>query len=130
MHLTITTLDDRIMNVEVSEDLEIENLKAQCEFELGVPSANIVLTWEGRPLYDEKMTLKAYGIKNGDMLLLQQMRGQQQQMSPPQAAGSGMGKLSELFIIITTVTGPVKKIVARLGLEPRASCLPCRYSNH
>ncbi|XP_060578069.1 protein DDI1 homolog 2-like isoform X2 [Ruditapes philippinarum] len=89
MHLTITTLDDRIMNVEVSEDLEIENLKAQCEFELGVPSANINLTWEGRPLADEKKTLKAYGIKNGDMLLLQHIRSQQQQ-SPPQAAGSGM----------------------------------------
>ncbi|XP_045163407.1 protein DDI1 homolog 2-like isoform X2 [Mercenaria mercenaria] len=90
MHLTITTLDDHIMNVEVSEDLEIENLKAQCEFELGVPSANIVLTWEGRPLVEEKKTLKAYGIKNGDMLLLQQMRGQQQQAAP-QAAGSGLG---------------------------------------
>lgn len=89
MQLTITTLDDRLLNIEVSEDLEIENLKAQCEFELQIPSANIVLTWNGRPLHDEKKTLKAYGISNGDVLLLQQMRGQQQMF--PQASGSGLG---------------------------------------
>ncbi|KAL4221508.1 cyanamide hydratase [Mactra antiquata] len=90
MQLTITTLDDRIINIEVSEDLEIENLKAQCEFELGIPSAQIQLTWNGRPLHDDKMTIQAYGIKNGDILLLQQMRGQNQRQVP-QASGSGMG---------------------------------------
>lgn len=91
MQLTITTLDDSIITLEVNEDLEIENLKAQCEFELGIPSADIGLTWNGRPLYDEKKTLKDYGIQNGDILLLQQMRGRQQQQSQPLAAGSGTG---------------------------------------
>lgn len=90
MHLTITTLDDRIINIEVSEDLEIENLKAQCEFELGIPSANIQLTWNGRPLHDDKLTIRAYGINNGDILLLQQMRSQSQRPTP-QASGSGLG---------------------------------------
>ena len=86
MHVTVTTLDDRIVNVDVSEDLELENLKAQCEFELGIPSATIVLMWNGRPLQDGKKTLKDYGIKNGEVLLLQQMR-QQPQASPQSQTG-------------------------------------------
>ena len=73
MQLTITTSSGHIINLDVSEDLELENLKAQCEFELGVPSSNLVLVWNGRPLQDNKKTLQGYGIKNGDVLLVQQM---------------------------------------------------------
>ena len=73
MQLTITTSSGQIINLDVSEDLELENLKAQCEFELGVPSSNLVLVWNGRPLRDDKKNLQAYGIKNGDVLLVQQV---------------------------------------------------------
>ena len=73
MQLTITTSSGQIINLDVSEDLELENLKAQCEFELGVPASNLVLVWNGRPLQDDKKTLQAYGIKNGDVLLVQQV---------------------------------------------------------
>lgn len=98
MQVTITTLDDRLASIEVHEDLELENLKAQCEFEFGIPSNNIVFTWNGRPLHDDKMTLKAYGIGNGDVLLLQQMRPQpSQQLSPqPTASGFGGGTIPQL----------------------------------
>jgi len=89
MNLTITTLDDRLIHIEVSDELELENLKAQCEFELGIPASRMVLTWEGRPLHDDKKTLKQYGIKNGDMLLLQQMNAQSASPFQPQASGSG-----------------------------------------
>ena len=73
MQLTITTSSGQIINLDVSEDLELENLKAQCEFELGVPSSNLVLVWNGRPLQDNKKTLQAYGVKHGDVLLVQQI---------------------------------------------------------
>ncbi|WAR14388.1 DDI2-like protein [Mya arenaria] len=81
MNLTITTLDDRLISIEVGEDLELENLKAQCEFELGVPVQRMVLTWNGKPLNDNKKTLKQYGIGNGEMLLLQQINPSSQATS-------------------------------------------------
>ena len=88
MKLTITTLDDHILNLEVSEELELENLKAQCEFELNIPSVNMVFTWNGRPLNDNKKTLKQYGVEDNGMLLLQQLHPPTAQ-SRPQASGSG-----------------------------------------
>ncbi|WAR14340.1 DDI2-like protein [Mya arenaria] len=88
MNLTITTLDDRLISIEVGEDLELENLKAQCEFELGVPVQRMVLTWNGKPLNDNKKTLKQYGIGNGEMLLLQQINPSSQ-ASQPRQSGSG-----------------------------------------
>ncbi len=93
MHVTITTLNDEIFSLEVSEDLELENFKALCEFETGIVSNEIAILWNGRPLQDEKKTLNQYGIKNGDVLLLQQMRtgqrGGAQAASGQSSAGSG-----------------------------------------
>ena len=89
MQITVTTLSDQIFTLEVSEDLELENFKALCEFEIGIPAKEIALVWSGRPLHDDKRTLKSYGIANGDMLLLQHMRGQQTQSSAQQP-GTGL----------------------------------------
>ncbi|KAH3691495.1 hypothetical protein DPMN_193025 [Dreissena polymorpha] len=74
MHLPRTTLGDKLISIEVSQELEVQNLKAQCEFELGIALSTIVLTWEGRPLHDNQKMLKEYGIKDGDMLLLQHVQ--------------------------------------------------------
>lgn len=71
MQLTITTSDDQILNLDVSEELEVENLKAQCQFELSIPSANFVLFCNGKQLTNEKLSLKQHGVTNGDVLLLQ-----------------------------------------------------------
>ena len=73
----MTTLSDEIFNLDVTEDLELENFKALLEFETGVPAREIGLVWNGRPLHDDKRTLKNYGIKENDMLLLQRMQGAQ-----------------------------------------------------
>ena len=75
MQITITTLSDQLFNIEVSEELELDNFKALCEVETGVPAQEMAIVWNGRPLHDNKLSLKDYGIKNGDMVLIQQMRG-------------------------------------------------------
>jgi len=80
MRLTLTTLTDDVYQLEVSCDLELENFKALCEVESGIPAAEISLLHNGRPLYDDKKPLKDYGIADGDMLIIQHQRG---------AAGSG-----------------------------------------
>lgn len=72
MNITVCSLSDQsVFPLNVSADLELENLKAFCEVESGIPAGQIVLAHNGRPLMDDKKTLRDYGVKDGDMLVLQ-----------------------------------------------------------
>lgn len=51
-------MSDDIFNLDVSEDLELENFKAFCEVESGIPAPQILVVLEGRPLTDDKKSLK------------------------------------------------------------------------
>lgn len=73
MKITVTTLTDIIVTIDVSPDMELENFKALCECEVGLAAIEMVITHEGRPLLDNKKDLNTYGIKEGDVLLIQQM---------------------------------------------------------
>lgn len=90
MLVSVTTLNDQIFTLEVSDELELENFKAMCEYEVGISAREIVVMWNGRPLHDDKRTMKQYGIKDGDMLLLQQIRGQQGQQQLMDSTSSGI----------------------------------------
>lgn len=96
MKLTITTLSDDIFTLEVSNDMELENVKALCEFECGIPAGEISLLWNGRPLHDDKKKLKEYGVVDGDILLMQRIQGARGQGSVRQSTSSG-GALTALF---------------------------------
>lgn len=71
MKLTVTTLSGELYMLDVGAEMELEGLKALCEFESGVPAREMVLMHEGRPLLDDKRTLRAHAIKEGDVLLIQ-----------------------------------------------------------
>lgn len=73
MKVTVTTLTDYIFVLDVSEDLELENFKAFCEVESGFPASEIAIAFNGRPLVDNKKSLKELGIKDGDVVILQHM---------------------------------------------------------
>lgn len=73
MKVTVTTLSDYIFVLDVSEDLELENFKAFCEVEAGIPACDIVISFNGRLLKDDKTSLKDFGVKDGDVVILQQM---------------------------------------------------------
>lgn len=73
MKITVTTLTDYIFVLDVSEDLELENFKAFCEVESGFPAREIVIAYNGRPLMDEKKSLKDHGMTCGDVVVLQHM---------------------------------------------------------
>lgn len=90
MRLTVTTLDDKIYNLDVSPDMELENFKALCEFEAGIPASQISLMHNGRPLHDNAMKLKDYGVTAGDMILLQRIQGAVG-TSPMRSSGSNAG---------------------------------------
>lgn len=73
MKVTVTTLSDDMFVLDVSEDLELENFKAFCEVESGFPAHEIVIAHNGRPLMDERKSLKELGIRDGDIVILQHM---------------------------------------------------------
>lgn len=84
MNITVCSLSDQsVFPLNVNADLELENLKAFCEVESGIPAAYIVLAHNGRPLMDDKKTLKDYGIKDGDMLVLQRNEQNAPAAAPP-----------------------------------------------
>lgn len=74
MKVTVTTLTDFIFVLDVSEDLELENFKAFCEIETGFPASEIAIAFNGRPLMDNKKSLKEHGVHDGDAVILQHMQ--------------------------------------------------------
>lgn len=70
MKVTVTTLNDEIFVLDVSEDLELENFKAFCEIETGLPAKEITFNFNGRPLMDDKKSLKQHGVLDGDVVVL------------------------------------------------------------
>lgn len=71
MKITVTTVTDYVFELDVHEELELENFKAFCEVESGFPSTEIVITFKGQPLLDDKKSLKDHGVSDGDVVLLQ-----------------------------------------------------------
>ena len=86
MKVTATLEGDQIFTLDVSEDLELENLKALLEIDSGVQSSQIVIFHNGVPLSDDKKTLKDCGVKDGDVLLLQRA------LRPTQPPAQSRGK--------------------------------------
>jgi hypothetical protein len=74
MKISITTLDGNVYSLEVSDDLEILNLKALCEQETNVPVSEMSLTFNGRPLNDDTRTVASYSLKDNDMIMVQRMK--------------------------------------------------------
>lgn len=88
MKITVTTLTDEIFVLDVSEDLELENFKAFCEVESRVPGPQILVLFNGRPLLDNKKSLKSYGISDGDCVVIQRVN-LNRSVSNTQSAGTG-----------------------------------------
>jgi len=83
----VATLSDEVFTLDVSEDLEIENFKAFCEVESGIPSSEIGLLFNGVPMLDQKKSLKDYGVKEGDMVMMDRMRRQTAPPARPRQTG-------------------------------------------
>ncbi|KZS09972.1 protein DDI1 homolog 2 [Daphnia magna] len=74
MRITVTTLSDDIFNLDVSEDLELENFKAFCEVESGIPAVEIRLVYNGKIMEDGSKSLKNHGLKEGDVVVIQRQK--------------------------------------------------------
>lgn len=74
MKVTVTTLSDQVFTLEVSEDLELENFKAFCEVESGIPSLEMGLLYNGVPMLDNSKSLKDYKVQEGDIIMMDRIR--------------------------------------------------------
>lgn len=70
MKLTITTLTDLVITLDVSSDIELENFKALCSLETNINVEKMSIFHDGKLLNDLHKPLSLYGIKDGDMLLV------------------------------------------------------------
>lgn len=90
MKLTVT-YDDNVVQLDVYEDMELENLIAYCEAEMGTSFSNLQFLFNARPMMDMKKTLKQYGIADGDMLLVvnkSMLQSHPTQVAQPQGRAS------------------------------------------
>lgn len=88
MKLTVT-YEETVVQLDVYQDMELENLVAYCEAEIGVSFKNLQLIHNARPLSDMKSTLKTLGIADGDMVLVvSQAMFQQAQSQAAEVAGA------------------------------------------
>lgn len=72
MKVTISTELGDVFELEVSPELELENFLALCEFETGgqFKASQCTVMYNGNPLRERQKTLGAYGVHDGDMVLL------------------------------------------------------------
>eukprot|EP00842_Homolaphlyctis_polyrhiza_P006458 jgi/Hompol1/6813/HPOL_005089-RA len=74
MRVCFTTDEGAFKAVEVNSDIEIENLAALIEVELGIPPANQVLIFSGAELTDRRRTLASYRVGQDDIILVRTRR--------------------------------------------------------
>ncbi|BFZ23811.1 hypothetical protein BsWGS_26850 [Bradybaena similaris] len=98
MQITIATLSDQLFTIQVSDDLELASVKVLCEMETGVPAQEMAVVWDGRPLVQDQLTLKQYGLRHGDLLLVQHLRGQVSPGSDLQGLGSTQQQDDAVFM--------------------------------
>lgn len=74
MKVILTTLDGSVHPIEVSDDIEILNLKALCELETNIKPDKMILTFDGKPINGDQRTLASFGVKENDVIVVQEMR--------------------------------------------------------
>ncbi|XP_043919116.1 protein DDI1 homolog 2-like isoform X2 [Protopterus annectens] len=71
-------LTEVTFSLEVDGDFELENFKALCELESGVPASECQIVHAEVPLTDIRRSLASYGLKDGDVVVLRQLGNQPQ----------------------------------------------------
>ncbi|CAK1554781.1 unnamed protein product [Leptosia nina] len=108
MKITVTTLNDDIFVLDVSEDLELENFKTFCEIETGFPAKDIILNYNGKPLLDDKKSLKELGVNDGDVIVLIHLVQSASNLNASNAnqVPSGLANLDFSNIRVPSAPGP------------------------
>uniref|UniRef100_A0A8C5SAV1 Protein DDI1 homolog 2 n=1 Tax=Laticauda laticaudata TaxID=8630 RepID=A0A8C5SAV1_LATLA len=70
-------------SLQVDADFELQNFRALCALESGVPASESQIIFAEQPLTDNHRSLASYGLKDGDVVILQQVENGQAQSSAP-----------------------------------------------
>jgi len=104
MKITVTTHDDHLIVLDVSEDLELINFKALCEVETGIPSQETGLTHNGQLLVDDFSTMKNLGVRDGDVIIIQRVASSATEMdhsfSSPSHSMHVQKKIISVFVSV------------------------------
>ncbi|XP_031760984.1 protein DDI1 homolog 2 isoform X2 [Xenopus tropicalis] len=65
-------LSEVTFSLEVDGDFELENFRALCELESGIPASETLIVYAERPLTNNQRSLASYGLKDGDVVILRQ----------------------------------------------------------
>uniref|UniRef100_A0A1B6DKX9 UBA domain-containing protein n=3 Tax=Clastoptera arizonana TaxID=38151 RepID=A0A1B6DKX9_9HEMI len=122
MKVTVTTLSGELFVLDIGEDLELENFKAFCEVESGFPAPEIVIVYNGRPLIDNRKSMKDHGIHDGDVVILQHIATSGNHNRPMHFSAPDEGPLSCLDFSSIQVPGTPQNQV------PQSPSLPITTS--
>uniref|UniRef100_A0A8C6YJ83 Ubiquitin-like domain-containing protein n=1 Tax=Naja naja TaxID=35670 RepID=A0A8C6YJ83_NAJNA len=70
-------------SLQVDADFELQNFRALCALESGVPASESQIIFAEQPLTDNHRSLASYGLKDGDVVILQQVENGQAQSTGP-----------------------------------------------
>jgi len=124
MKVTVATLSDTVFTLEVASDMEVENFKALCEVESGIPAAEMLLLFNGQPMVGDKKSLAETGVGDGDMVMLDRRR----QAAPRTGArtGSTGGAAAGGMFDFSQIQIPANLLAGGSGSAPSSSAAPAR----
>ncbi|XP_067826621.1 protein DDI1 homolog 2 isoform X1 [Heptranchias perlo] len=93
MYCVRRDLSEITFTLQVDGGLELETFRVLCEMESGVPAAESQIIFAERPLTDNQLTLAAYGLKDGDVLVLRQLDRPPVQPSLPLPGVTGLPRI-------------------------------------
>lgn len=98
MKLTFTNTHGEFTSLDLADDMEVENVKALCEMDLGMAADTMVLSLNGNDLTDSKKTLVASGLKDGDVVLVKKNGGggSRPLSGPSHASGGNPSKIPKI----------------------------------
>ncbi|XP_054857087.1 protein DDI1 homolog 2 isoform X2 [Eublepharis macularius] len=74
-------------SLQVDADFELQNFRALCELESGIPAAESQIVYAEVPLTDNHRSLASYGLKDGDVVILQQVENAERRSAAQFPAG-------------------------------------------
>uniref|UniRef100_UPI00398EF52A protein DDI1 homolog 2 isoform X3 n=1 Tax=Pristiophorus japonicus TaxID=55135 RepID=UPI00398EF52A len=111
-------LSEITFTLQVDGGLELETFRALCEMESGVPAAESQIIFAERPLTDDRLTLTAYGLKDGDVLVLRQLDRPPVQSSLPLPGVTGLPRIDFRGISVPGSLGPGNQVSGAGSQQP------------
>ncbi|XP_030041705.1 protein DDI1 homolog 2 isoform X2 [Microcaecilia unicolor] len=109
-------LSEITFSLEVDADFELQNFRALCELECGIPAAESQIIYAEVPLTDSHRSLASYGLKDGDVVILRQKENADAGLAAP---FSGLPSIDFSSIAVPGASG--RQPAQSRGLSPPGS---------